>query len=223
MDITCILKKKELYSAILNFLDSEKSQSEDKFKLLIQIIDDQEILNSETSVLKIFYLLSILEENHHRIPYFNDKLGLIFDYLSYYLIPKSSSEIINYTKERKRFLLLLFEHNIIQMNELIERNIAKNKNLKTLKYYLCPKVKYFLGKRYKEEIRNKFKENIESFELKIKQGENNSPICKLIREDSIDEFIVYLNSTCLPLTSKIQPDFYESNRFMIENETSLIE
>ena len=45
----------------------------------------------------------------------------------------------------------------------------------------------------------------------------------MIRHDTIQEFVSYVNRTNLSLTSTIKPDFYESNTFLIENEPSLIE
>ena len=45
----------------------------------------------------------------------------------------------------------------------------------------------------------------------------------MIKQDSIQNFVFYVNQTNLPLTSKIKADFYESNSFLIEQEANLIE
>ena len=77
--------------------------------------------------------------------------------------------------------------------------------------------------RIEKRILRKFNENVESFELNCQKGQTNSPLCTLIRQDSIQEFVSYVNRTNLSLTSTIKPDFYESNSFLLEKEPSLIE
>ena len=67
-------------------------------------------------------------------------------------------------------------------------------------------------------------ENIfEKFEINRKKGENDSYICQLIRQDSIKEFIIYMNKTNTPFSSKIPDSFFESNSFLIGKTPTLIE
>ena len=72
-------------------------------------------------------------------------------------------------------------------------------------------------KKYSKKLPDNF--------LKERQiGQNENEICKLIREDLIDEFITYVNKNDYPLNSCIKKSIYETNNFLIEqNETKLIE
>ena len=55
------------------------------------------------------------------------------------------------------------------------------------------------------------------------EGENDSYICKLIRNDSITEFITLLSQNLIETHSKIQTSMYETNEFLINKDTSVIE
>ena len=70
-----------------------------------------------------------------------------------------------------------------------------------MSYYLFSKIKNFIKdkerKSLEKEITQIFNENIETFEMKCKNGENDSYLCSLIRQDSIQNFIIYVNKTNL--------------------------
>ena len=95
-----------------------------------------------------------------------------------------------------------------------------------MSYYLFSKIKNFIKdkerKSLEKEITQIFNENIETFEMKCKNGENDSYLFSLIRQDSIQNFIIYVNKTNLSLDSTIKPDYSESNKFSIDNQPSLI-
>ena len=62
------------------------------------------------------------------------------------------------------------------------------------------------------------------FDEKLKIGENDSYICHLIRNDSIEKFVIFVNQTNLNLSSQIKSSIFETNLFLIKNdETTLIE
>lgn len=63
----------------------------------------------------------------------------------------------------------------------------------------------------------------DDFEEKRHHKENDSPLCELIRHDSIHEFVKYMNLSNLSFKLTIQRSIFESNIFLDENETSLIE
>ena len=73
-----------------------------------------------------------------------------------------------------------------------------------------------LLKQIEKEIPEKFIENRE-------KGENEDEICKIIQNDSIDEFISFVNKTDYPLTSEVPESIYETNLLLIEKRASLIE
>ena len=71
---------------------------------------------------------------------------------------------------------------------------------------------------------NKFNEKLpDNFLKQRKIGQNENHICKLIREDLIDEFITYINQHDYSLNSNIKQSIYESNSLLLKNEPTLIE
>ena len=72
-----------------------------------------------------------------------------------------------------------------------------------------------------EEIPNFFT----NYEEKREEGENDSYICSLIRQDSAIEFISHVNRNNISPSSLITPSIFETNPFLIDNgkEISLIE
>lgn len=93
--------------------------------------------------------------------------------------------------------------------------------------FFYPEIKSFLSEDQKQLIEKQlFEINsqiFDQFDQKRKTGENDSHICELIREDSIEEFIVYVNKDCYPLTITINHSIFETNRFLLKRTTSLIE
>ena len=64
---------------------------------------------------------------------------------------------------------------------------------------------------------------MKDFYEKRKKGENESNICELIRNDSIEDFIVHINEMNIPLGMTIKPSIFETHPLLIKNKTTLIE
>ena len=68
------------------------------------------------------------------------------------------------------------------------------------------------------------KEITEDFYEKRKTGENDSNICELIQNDSVENFVQYITKNFYSLNSRIAQSVYETNSFLIKNnQPSLIE
>ena len=65
--------------------------------------------------------------------------------------------------------------------------------------------------------------NDPEFIHKRQEGQNDSHICKLIREDSIDEFKNFLKEYDIDSCDDVPDSIFESNNFLANNETSLVE
>ena len=78
-------------------------------------------------------------------------------------------------------------------------------------------------KSIESEIKEQYNEEINNFEEKCRIGENDSYICSLIRQDSVEEFISYVNKNNVSLSSQILPSIYETNSFLIGKEPTLIQ
>ena len=95
-------------------------------------------------------------------------------------------------------------------------------------YYFYPEIKSLIDIKAREKIEKELLEQnsniFNNFNENRKIGENDSYICSLIREDSVEEFIAYVNRINLKLTTTISHSIFETNIFLIEQEkTSLIE
>lgn len=61
----------------------------------------------------------------------------------------------------------------------------------------------------------------EDFDEKRKLRENDDFICNLIRNDSIDEYISYINQNNLLLDANIEQSIFEINSFLLETQMLL--
>lgn len=151
-----------------------------------------------------------------------------------YLIQKKISDISNFEiyqifKNNKRILLLLLEQGIIRPDEIIISDImiTNDKNNFPYSHYLYSGIKSFIDKneikKIENEIKQKYDEEITIFEEKCRTGENDSFICSLIRQDSVEDFISYVNRNNKSLSSQIHPSIFETNLFLMNKTPTLIE
>lgn len=64
----------------------------------------------------------------------------------------------------------------------------------------------------------------ENFEENRYNGENENYICKLIREDLIDDFVIYVNQNNVSVDSRIPNSIYETSELLTKyTNVSLIE
>ena len=175
------------------------------------------------------HLISKIENNYHRFPYFFSKIERILLFFKesvkkYF----SNSEIFNIFKSNKRILLFLIEQRIIVIDEYIAKKITKTEKFTEAKYpqYFQPEILPFINEywfpeydpytkenEWVEEIKKKLPEN---FYEKRKEGENDSQISELIRKDMISEFVMYVTQSGISLNAKIQPSIYETNSFLLK-------
>ena len=223
-------QKKEIYAHLIDFIDSVDN-CDDYFHSFTQILDQQYIVQKKDSIIEFFQLISKIESNHHRMADFYDKLEKIFRYVfqkSDLII--SNSDLIDIYKSNKKILLLLLEKEFLKPDKKDINLIISKADLNGFQYghYLYGGLKKYFEENERKNIEKmiliKYKEeNIESFEKKCQIGENDSYICSLIRQDSIDEFISYVNQTNYSLTNCIKPSIFETNTFLMRKEISLIE
>ena len=219
MDIPNYIKaKNKIYNLLLEFLESDDDDDFDFTAVLTNNIDVE---------LKYFLsLLSKITKNHHRTPIFNKKINQILNYLSNYITKYlSNSEIFDIFKSNKQILYILFQNHILVSDEYVSQSILSNH---ILSHFFYPEIQKFINKEDKEKLKNDLQlqndDAISSFEIKRQIGENDSYICQLIRNDSIEEFVSYKNRTNMNISSIINPSYYETNSFLLKKETiSLIE
>lgn len=214
-------KMKIIHNSLLMYIEKMEG-CDQNFQDLSAVIVDSNIKNNSHEIKSVLYLLSKISNNHHRSPQFFDKIGQIFqifkdDIQKYF----SSYEIFKIFRKNKRILLLLIENQIISVDKTIV-NVLKSEKYYTAKYplYFFPEIKPFTDENL---VQNLSKEIPENFDKKRKIGENDSKICELIRNGSLDDFTSYIEQTKFPLSSEIEPSIFETNSFLVNKKPTLIE
>ena len=225
MDIQSYLKNiEDFQKCLLEYLDNEISESE--YLNLINFFQDQ-IINSKIQEAKetLQLLLNIIN-NHHRTPNFWSKIDkFLLNFKDSLKQTLSNFEIFDIFKSNKRILLFLIKESIISFDQQIINIINDSEywNSGYIKYFIIESKPFISDKLYdeiKEELNDK---DFKNFEENRKIGENNSKICTLIRQDSIDEFVEYVSRTNLPISGTIKQSIFETNSFLLNRDVSLIE
>ena len=180
-------------------------------------LNDQEKSNKLIEIIKI--ISQIL--NHHRTTNFFIKIEQILSHFKENIKKTfSNSEIFNLFRHNKRILLFLFKEKILTINESIAFWLSSKKNRKAnyYDYFLYEILSFFNG-----ESIDINEDNFIIFDKKRKIGENDNYICNLIRNDHVEEFIAYVNKTNLSLLSVIPTSIFETNKFLINKDPTLIE
>lgn len=92
-------------------------------------------------------------------------------------------------------------------------------------HYFYPELKHYLSD---EQLKESIEKDIDEFgdetyqHLRL-QGENEQRVCELIRNDSLDDFISHVTENKISLFSPIQTSIFETNTFLIKNDSTLIE
>ena len=201
---------KKIHNHVLNFIDKENDQ-EELFQNIKQEIQNQNI-STDSHLFKTFlYMLSKILNNHYRYPNFFAKIEkIILQYKTEIKQKFKNSEIYKIFEKSPKFLLFLIKEKIIEIDEETFEIMLVRTFI-----YLFPQIAFTL---------KKLSEIPTNYEEKQRIGENDDPISQMIREDSIEEFITYVNKNEYPLNSYIKKSNFETNDFLIKhNETRLIE
>ena len=213
-------KMKSIQELLLEFLENEDSQ-EANFQNLIKKIDDLKIKESKYDLKILLHMISKIANYHKYLSKIEQILKAIAKEIKQSF---SNLDIFNIFKDDKLILLFLLNEKIIIPDKTIS-NIISNGKYKILNYhvYFQKEFKKFYSKSLLEKMENDQIYDNEQFEKKRKIGENDSYICELIRNDSIDEFIAYVNQTNFDLSKTIDWSPFETNTFLLKGYTSLIE
>lgn len=119
-------------------------------------------------------------------------------------IPKSSK----FFKATKDSFFFLFEENLLQLNNSISQELAADDDYF---YYFYPELSSYnfvipreSSKSTDSKIIDYIQSSPEEFNFKRRIGENDDYLCKLIREDDIDNFISYINKNSISVNSQIE-------------------
>ena len=91
-----------------------------------------------------------------------------------------------------------------------------------LAYFFYPEIKNFKKDKETEKIEKELisidSKIFDRFDEKRHEGENESYICSLIRQDSVEDFISHVNKANIHLNSRIKHSIFETNVHLIEKE-----
>ena len=230
-------EKKDIHLSILAYFDDEKNAQESYLNLINQI-EIQKIQEKQDELFVIFHIILKIAKSYHRSSNFFHKLKEVLLFFQNDIKRIFSNVgIYHFFKRSKYIILLLIKENILLLNYrmicyLIEfdsvyfypeittffyyKQNENGTNLSNSKYYYNLFLKNING--FESYI-----ESINGFEQKRLEGENDSYLCELIRNDSVEEFISYVNKTNTSLSRKISPSIFETSIALVNEKVSLIE
>ena len=226
MDIKDYMQKMNNYlENLTEYLDKEDDYQENfkNIENFPKIILDQ---GDTYLITELLILISKISNNHFRSSNFFSKIEKILSLFSDKIKQTLSNiEIFKIFQHNKRILLFLYEESLITFDQsLVDEMIHPKFSTSGLIQFFYHEIKTFLPDQKIEKNESEINSyETDEFEEKRKQGENDRHICQLIRSDSIDEFVVYMNQTNYSINNSIQKSIFETNEFLLENTPSLIE
>ena len=208
----------EIQASILNYIESESSSTK-KLNGLLKLFDKYGIRSNKHNLKSILHIISNISDNHHHGPNFYERIRkILFNFQKDITKSFSNLTIFNIFKSNKKILYLLVKNKIL----IIEKAIASILLEDTDKIkYLFDFLKPFLDEERIQDIEEQLPDN---YNEKTEYCENRHNICKLILNDDLDDFKSYIKKRKISLTSKIEESIFETNLFLIGNDSvSLIE
>ena len=207
---------KEIQKYLLFFIEEEKD-SQENFIILVQLLKKFKITERFHDLKSFLLLLSQVAQNHCHSTNFYDKIETIFNMLKKEMLHKfTSKEIFDLFSGNKRIILFFLNENYLKIDKIIEDYIFQQNEC----FYLEQLTILNEGQLNMNKENQKM---LDTFKINRKIGENDDFTCQLIRNDSIDQFISYVNQKDLPLTSHIKSSIFETNKFLMDKKVTLIE
>lgn len=227
-----IKQKKEMHSLLLEYIDNEEND-DCGFDNFTKFVDNTNTLQDVEELKILLRLIVKISKYHYRMPNFFSKLErIILHYQKYIKQTLSNLEIYELFKNSKRILLFLFEKGILIKDMTIINKLLLKVDPNGVQYchFFFPEIEELLKEKNPSQIEGIKNEMLSidqyiftDFEQNRKIGENNSYICKLIRNDSVEDFISYATRTNLNLRSELGTSIFETNTFLIKNNPTIIE
>lgn len=201
-------RTKKIYKTFINYIDSI-DQSDDLFDKLITLSDNK----NKAEIRDILHIIDNTSKNRYiPLKHFEKIYRILLYFKAYIKYQFSNNDIFNIFKSIKKILLFLIKNDIL----VIDYSISKIINNINYSSYLYPDFFY-------PELSGNKVENMEEFERKREIGENDNDLCRIIRKDLIDEFMLYIEQNKLSLSSTIKKSIFETNHFLLKNKPNLIQ
>lgn len=215
-------KMTHIQNHILELVD-ENGIDESRYNKFYQLIENTKIAQRKNEFKSFLHLLAKISEHHQRTSFIFPKIErILLHYKEEILRYFSNNEIFSIFKSNKRCILFLFQEKMIFPNRYILAKFQKKEN-KNYLAYCYQEIKDFNCDFDSNAYCIKYKIFSNMPDDKRKIGEDDSVICELIRNDSLDDFIEYVNHHKIDFSAKINSNVYESNSFLLKNGYNLIE
>ncbi|KAK8870628.1 hypothetical protein M9Y10_008515 [Tritrichomonas musculus] len=219
-------QKKIIYTTLLDYIKDQNSMKENLEEIL-QNFEKANFFEKRSEFFSFLRLISKISKNHNRVQNFNEKIDNIFLFIHNKLKREFSNKgIFNIFKRNKRILLYLIENQIIEIDEFVLNDLLGQIE-RQYHFYFYPEIKELLSENDRKEIEDEipynYEEDFEKFKENRRRGENENYLCTLIRSDLVSEFIQYVNCNKISLYIIIKPSMFETNSFLMDKETTLIE
>ena len=224
-------KMRKIYSLFLEYIDCTVDEKEENLRVFLDMLNSQNTFDDLDEIYEILVLISNVSKTHYRDQDFFAKIEKLLDFFTERIKQSFTNfQIFNIFKSNKRILLFLFEHKIIEIDQSILDFILNSKKEKyqSYKFYFFNEIKEKIStemKKYLEDELIAYDPNVfNNFHEKCLIGENEAYICLLIRNDSVKEFIIYINQNNITLSNCIRKSIFETNSLLIGGkEPTLIE
>lgn len=197
MEIQAHIKEmKEIYNKLHKYICNEDN-SESQLKDLINLLQDSLKKDNSNKLREIVHIINDISDNHYRTPNFFDKIEQILLQLKDDIKQSmSNSNIFNIVKENKRLLLWFIEQKII----IVDKSISTE--LYQLGYF--DYLNFEIQSGFNSKIDHTKDNGYQEFEQKRRKGENDSIICQLIRDDSLEEFISFIEKNKINVNGQLK-------------------
>ena len=222
-----INQEKSIYNIFIEYIEDDSGAGIDFLDLMNHHISDK-VKKGSSEFTKFLQLISKILKNHYRSADFDDKMERILLYLKNDIKHTfTNMELFNIFKSNKRILYILLKNEMLIIDEYISHYML-SKIEKKYPQYFFDEIRLFIHEEESRKINKEFAEYDQTFfndyEEKHRQGYDDSFVCDLIRNDSVEDFISYVTRTNISVPHrKIKASFYETNSFLLKNEPSFIE
>lgn len=212
----------DLYQSLLAYIDGNNDDAQ--FEALIQTINEMRIFQESSKIHEFLSLICSVSFFHYRSASFFEKFEKILSHFKNEIQQHfSSNSLFEIFKNNRRILLFLIEINLITINSELARKMvafdepsASHPNSTNYVKFFQPELEPFLSADEKAKYLKGSIEDIEAFKQKRRIGENDSQICAVIRNDSLDEFLGLVKKNKYSLNREIDDSIYETNLFFIK-------
>ena len=169
------VQKKDLSDLIYTFIQSSDSDDENYDKI-IQFIKTHEIFNHRDELSHFLGQITRVAENHHRYPGFCSKIERLLTNIKNNIKQSlSNADIFKYFENNKWLLLFSIKEEIITVDDQIT-DLMKEKSCDFISFFI-PELQNFMNSNEFSKQDIEYLNNLEEFEKKRQQGENDFYIC----------------------------------------------